>query len=424
MHELDTAAIAVVAGCVIVWGLLSARLEKLNVTAPIAFVALGLIVTHRPVLLIHLSVQSSVARGIAEITLALVLFGDAARVNLRAARADAGLPGRLLGIGLPLSVGLGAAAGLLITGGDLWLAALIGAIVAPTDAALGAPILLDQRVPARVRRVLNIESGLNDGIATPFVNVFLAGAVTEEAVHSAGAGSAVLKILIGAGIGAGAGAAGAALLNFTTARRWSGPAYRPLAVLGLAVLAYSAAVEGGGNGFVAAFAGGLAFGSITPASQAAVTGFTGNAGELMSLLVWFLFGAAMIVPAFEHLTWQDAIFAVLALTVVRMLPVAIALAGTHLDRSTVAFIGWFGPRGLASVVFALLAADSLDRASGQRVLAAVTLTVLASVVLHGVTASPFAARYGAHLTAHRPRAPEHAATPALQTRSLTSDRLR
>jgi sodium/hydrogen antiporter len=422
-HGLDTAAIAVVAGCVILWSVVSARLERINITAPIAFVALGLIVTHEPVALIHVGLHSSAILGIAEITLALVLFADASRVNVHAVRADAALPGRLLGIGLPLTIGLGAAAAVIVAGGTLWLAAVIGAIVAPTDAALGASILQDDRVPARVRRVLNVESGLNDGIATPFVNLFLAAAVDEETTHSGGVGAAVVKIAVGVLIGGGAGLIGAVLLRYTKAHGWGAPAFQPLAVLGIALLAYAAAVEGGGNGFVAAFAGGLAFGSIMPKGQAATLGFTDDAGELLSLLVWFLFGATMIVPAFEHFIWQDAVFAVLALTAVRMAPVALALTGTGLDRATVSFIGWFGPRGLASVVFALIAVDSLDPADGDRVLAAVSLTVLLSVVAHGVTASPLAARYGA-LAARDPQRSEQAETPVLATRSLAGDRHR
>jgi NhaP-type Na+/H+ or K+/H+ antiporter len=278
-------------------------------------------------------------------------------------------------------------------------------------------------VPARVRRVLNVESGLNDGIATPFVNLFLAGAVAEEAARSGGVGAAVVTIVVGLAVGAGAGLAGAVLLRFAAARGWSAPAFRPLAVLGLALLAYAAAIEAGGNGFVAAFAGGLAFGSVMPGGQAATLGFTDDAGELLTLLVWFLFGATMIVPALEHVSWLDAVFAVLALTVVRMAPVALALAGTGLDRPTVSFIGWFGPRGLASVVFALIAVDRLEPADGDRVLAAVGLTVLLSVLAHGVTASPLAARYGARAAVRPPRL-EPAEPPALATRSLAGDRRR
>jgi NhaP-type Na+/H+ or K+/H+ antiporter len=193
-------------------------------------------------------------------------------------------------------------------------------------------------------------------------------------------------------------------------------------VLGLALLAYAAAIEAGGNGFVAGFVGGLAFGSIMPDDDQLTIGFTDDAGELLSLLVWLLFGATMIVPAFEHLVWQDVAFAVLALTVVRMVPVAVALAGTGLDRATVAFIGWFGPRGLASVVFVLIAVDSLEPADGNRVLAAVTLTVLLSVLAHGVTSSPLAARYGRQAAELHRQRPEHRETADLRIRSLGGKR--
>jgi Kef-type K+ transport system membrane component KefB len=168
-HGLDMQVLAVVAGCVVVWGLVSARMERISVTAPIAFVLLGLVVSNEPLSFIDIGLRSSSVREIAEITLALVLFADASRVNLSALRADIAVPARLLGIGLPLTIAAGTVAALLVAHGDVWLAALIAASVAPTDAALGASIMHDERVPARVRRILNVESGLNDGIATPFV---------------------------------------------------------------------------------------------------------------------------------------------------------------------------------------------------------------------------------------------------------------
>jgi NhaP-type Na+/H+ or K+/H+ antiporter len=197
-HDLNAAAIAVVSACVIVWGLVSARLERWDVTAPITFLVLGLVAANGPVALIHLNLHSSDIRSLAEITLALVLFADASRVNARALGAHVTLPVRLLGIGLPLTIGAGTvvAAG-LFSGVGLWLAAALGAIVAPTDAALGATIVQDERIPATIRRALNVESGLNDGIATPFVNLFLAGALATEAVHRGGVGQAAIDLLGG-----------------------------------------------------------------------------------------------------------------------------------------------------------------------------------------------------------------------------------
>jgi NhaP-type Na+/H+ or K+/H+ antiporter len=422
-HGIDTGALAVVAACFVLWGLVSGRLERLNVSAPIAFVVLGVLVAHEPLSLLDANVHSSTLRSIAEITLALVLFSDASRVNVNALRADVGLPIRLLGIGLPLTIAAGAACAAALFGGvDLWVAALIGAIVAPTDAALGASIMQDERVPARVRRVLNVESGLNDGIATPFVNLFLAGAVAEAVAHTEGVGGAAIDLIIGVGVGLGVGLFGAALLRWTRRWGWSAPAFRQFAVLGLALVAYAMTIEASGNGFVGAFVGGIAFGNVTATADEHLVGFTDDTGELLSLLVWFLFGAAMIVPAFKHMMWQDAVFALTALTLVRMVPVAIALAGARLDRATVAFIGWFGPRGLASVVFALIAVDSLEPADGNHVLTVVTATVVLSVIAHGITAGPLAARYGRHTAALPSHRPEHTEMPALRTRSMAGDR--
>ena len=205
------------------------------------------------------------------------------------------------------------------------------------------------------------------------------------------------------------------------ARGLSAPAFRALAPLALALLAYAGTVQVGANGFVAAFVAGMAFGSLLPSDLEPTIAFTDVAGEVLSLLMWFVVGAAMLVPAFQHAQWQDVVFAVLALTVIRMVPVAIACLGLRLDRRTVAFIGWFGPRGLASVIFALLAVDTLDVPDGNRVLAAVTVTVVLSVLAHGVTASPFAARYGAAVSTLHSQRPEQAPTPELPPRSRTGN---
>ena len=414
-HGLDTAVLGAAAGCIILWSLVAARLERLYVTAPIAFVVMGLVITHGPLAFIHFNPHSSTIRSLAEVTLALVLFTDASRVNVHELRHDLGLPVRLLAVGLPLAIGLGTAVAFgLIPGISLWVAAAIGAIVAPTDAALGATIMEDTRIPNRIRRLLNVESGLNDGIATPFVNVFLAGAASTELVHSTSALGAVGELLIGVGVGVGVGLVGGWSVTRATARGWSSGGFRSLSALGLALLAYSASIEAHGNGFVAAFMAGMAFGSLVRRDLEPLVDFAEEAGGLLSLMVWLIFGAAMVVPGFEHATWQDCLFAVLALTVVRMVPVAFALVGSGLGRFTVGVIGWFGPRGLASVVFGLIAYDTLDPADAGRVLSVVTVTIALSVVAHGLSAAPLAARYGrfsATLAGHRP---EHTTTPAMR----------
>ena len=280
----------------------------------------------------------------------------------------------------------------------------------------------DERVPSGVRRLLNVESGLNDGIATPFVNLFIAGAVSTEAVSGVHPASAALELLGGAGLGIAVGAVGATLLALAGRHGWSAADFRPIAVLALALFAYSASVAAGTNGFIAAFVAGMAFGTVHRAGGEVDLRLTEEAGTLLSLLVWFMFGAAMLGPGLADVGWRDVVFALLALTILRMAPVALALAGSGLDRATVGFVGWFGPRGLASVVFGLIAVDALAPAQSKVVLGAVTLTVALSVLLHGISASPLAARYGAraqHL--HRNR-PEHTDAAPISTRTLRGSR--
>ncbi len=418
-HSINISALAVVSACVVLWGLVSARLARWQISAPVAFVVLGVGVTHGPIAVIHFNLHSSTIETLAEVTLALVLFADASRVNVRALRTDAVLPIRLLGIGLPLTIAFGAIAAAVLFGREgLWVAAAIGAIVAPTDASLGAPLIADERVPSAVRRLINVESGLNDGIATPFINLCIAGAITAEDVSGTHLGGAVVDLLGGAGLGLAIGFVGAVLLALARRHGWSADNFRPMAILALALFAYSTAVVAGTNGFIAAFIAGMAFGTVDHHNDEAVLRFTEEAGTLMSLLVWFVFGAVMLVPGLQDCDWRDILFALLALTVLRMVPVALSLAGTGLDRNTIGLVGWFGPRGLASVVFALVAVDQLEAAQSKVLLGAVTLTIALSVLLHGISASPLASWYGALADKLPKSAPEWKDAAPIGTRSL------
>jgi sodium/hydrogen antiporter len=395
MSESD---LAIMAALVFAWGTLSARLERFDVTAPIIFVLAGVLLTHGPLAVLSVTPAPELVKGLAEATLVLVLFSDASRVGLRELRADAGLYGRLLGIGLPLTIGLGTLLALALFGGmSIWLALLVGAALAPTDAALGAGMIVNPAVPARIRRLINVESGLNDGIATPFVLVALAGAQTAEHAHASGPGKAVVELVVGLAIGVAVGGAGGWLVSVARRRGWAAESFAGPAVLGLAVCAYASALALHGNGFIAAFTGGLAYGAMGGQRGARLVPFVEETGALVSLLVWLAFGAVAVATAAQNLTWQVALYAVLSLTVIRMAPVAIALAGARLGRATVVLVGWFGPRGLASVVFALLALEDLGQPVASQAVAVITVTVLLSVVLHGATADPLARRYGPRL---------------------------
>jgi NhaP-type Na+/H+ or K+/H+ antiporter len=388
----DVVAITIALWC---WSLVSGRLQRWNVSAPIWFVGVGWLVTNGPGHVVPLDLRSEGIKTVAEFALAVVLFGDAARVNLKDLRRDAGLPSRLLLGGLPLTIALGTvAAHVLLPSLSWWVCAVIGAAVAPTDAALGAAIIDDERVPERVRRVLNVESGLNDGIATPIVKFFLVAAAAGTSFDAGSRGHAVYELALGVAGGAAIGAVGGLLLASANRRGWSVERSRSAGVLALAVLSYGALVGMGGNGFVAAFVAGLAYGAVTHAGRSESLVFTHEVGELGADVVWFIFGAVML-PVLAHATWHDIVFAAVALTVVRMAPVAIALLGTDLDHATVAVIGWFGPRGLASVVFALMAYEEFEGHEGIRVVTAVSATVAMSVLAHGVSAAPIAARFAA-----------------------------
>ena len=408
MTETSTTVVIVVASCLVVWGIFGGRFEHFNISGPMAFVVAGLAVNNGPWALTHVAIHSATARGLAEFTLALVLFSDASRLSARTLRSDAGLSLRLLGVGLPLTLAVGSlVAWLVLPGVSWWIAALVAAIVAPTDAALGASIMTDQRVPSIVRRLLNIESGLNDGIATPFVNMFLAGALSAEAVLRHGAQAAAHELTVGGAMGVGVGCAGAVLLEFARRRSWSSSGLEPIAGLGIALVSFTGSLQAGGNGFIAAFVAGIAFGTIVRTLPEQAVRLSSETGEVLSLAVWFTFGAVMVVPGFRHAGWRDAVFAVLALTLARMVPVAFSLIGTHFDRATVAFIGWFGPRGLASIVFTLLAIDQLVPSDGTRVLSAATVTITLSVVAHGVGAGPLTERYQRRISGLSATSREH-----------------
>jgi NhaP-type Na+/H+ or K+/H+ antiporter len=318
--------LAVVAALVFAWGALSARLERFDVTAPIVFVAAGLVLTHGPLAVLGVAPDPEAVRVLAEFTLVLVLFSDASRVGLRNLRADAGLCGRLLGVGLPLTIGLGTLLALALFGGmNIWLALLVGAALGADGRGARRERDGQSGCPGQDPPLINVESGLNDGIATPFVLVALAGAGTAAHEPGIDPGAAAAELAVGLAVGAVVGGAGGWLVRLARRRGWAAEGFAVAAVLGLAVCAYASAVALHGNGFIAGFVGGLAFGAAAGRRGEPLVPFVEETGALVLLLVWLAFGAVAIAPAFEGLTWQVAVYAVLSLTVIRMAPVALAL---------------------------------------------------------------------------------------------------
>jgi sodium/hydrogen antiporter len=394
-------AFAVITLLVLGWAVVSSLLVKANITGALLLTVAGYLLANPDWGPLAVDVDAPSVHVLAEATLALLLFSDAARVDVVRLRKDIGIPARLLGLGLPLTLVLGAiVAAWCFPDLSLAIVCFVAATLAPTDAALSAQVVNDEQIPMRLRRALNVESGLNDGIVTPIVALTLAVAATELGVHGAGhspEGDAVRELAIGIAVGLAVGLGSGLLIAWGSRRRWIVGGGRRLASLAAALCSFALAVAWHGNGFIAAFVAGIAFGAQLKKDASEVEAaveLPELVGEFLAFFVWFLFGAALVPIVVDHLDVATMLFALLSLTVLRMLPVALALVGTGLDGPTVLFVGWFGPRGLASVVFALLAIEELgDSPVVAQAIAAVCLTVLLSVVLHGVSAGPLGRRY-------------------------------
>jgi sodium/hydrogen antiporter len=395
---VELGALGLILAAIFVWGTFSARAAAIS--TPIFFVAVGVIMT-QVLNLTGLESNPHLIKMVAEITLVWVLFADASRVRIADLRADRGLYLRLLAVGLPITIALGALVAVVVLGVSPWYALLVGAALAPTDAALGSAVMSDRRVPRRVRQTLNVESGLNDGIATPIVILALAGIAAAAGLDHEGPGHALVGLLLGVVVGVAVGAGGGALLRVARRRGWSSDEFAGPAVLALALIAYLGAVAIDANGFVAAFVGGAAFGAFAGRGGDKEVYYVEQTCGLASMIAWFVFGAVIIPALAAGWTWRIVVYAVLSLTVVRMLPVAISLLGSGIDRATVLFVGWFGPRGLASIVFALIALEDLHGVEGpvDEVVGAIGLTVLLSVLAHGLSARPIAGRYATNRSA-------------------------
>jgi NhaP-type Na+/H+ or K+/H+ antiporter len=404
---MSEAVLGSVALVVIGWAAVSNQLGRWNITGPIVLTLAGFFLANPwwGPLVIDIGAES--AHFLVEITLALLLFADAARVNIAALRPDRGVLAALLGIGLPLSVIVGGVVAAWLFGEPSWaLAAFVGAALAPTDAALSAQVINDQRIPVRVRSTLNVESGLNDGIVTPIVVFTLAIAAGQLGVEGGSHDPVrpLIELAFGVVVGLCLGWLSAVLIGLAMRRDWIASGGRRLIALATALGSFAISVAIDGNGFIAAFVAGITFGAVLPRGNAGSASpvaaeaaeFPELVGEVLGLMVWFLFGAVLVPLAFEHFSVLTLVYALLSLTVVRMLPVAVALLRAGMDRATVAFVGWFGPRGIASVVFALLAVEELGGFElVDQVVSVVSFTVLCSVVLHGLSAGPLGRRYAA-----------------------------
>jgi len=416
--------LATIAVALLAFTAVSGRVDGTPLTPAIAFVAFGLLVGPEALGLLEPSSRGEWVKLLAEATLTVVLFADASRIDLGALRREIGIPARLLGIGLPLTLVTGLAAGVALLGDLAWPEALLLAVIlAPTDAALGQAVVTLPRLPSRIRQGLNVESGLNDGICVPIFLVVLAVAEAEEGAIGDGAAVRLVAEQIGYGLVGGAVAGASAAAVIVTARRHADvdAAWLQIGPVAGAALAYGIATPIGGSGLIAAFVGGMVFGGLLRGRAEESAQMLEDEGAALGAVTFVVFGAVLLGPTLGHVTTAIAAYAVLSLTLVRMLPVALALIGAGTRRPTVGFLGWFGPRGLASIVFAILLAEESDLPNEETILLTVFLTVGLSVLAHGLTAAPLARRYASWFEAN-PRDRVQAEAVEVQDTRLRSSR--
>ncbi len=394
---MDLVSIAVITAGFLIYSLISGRLQGTVITAPLVFIIFGYAVGTGGFGIANVEFDHSAIHFIAEFTLVLVLFTDAARIDLSRVRRDHNLPLRMLIVGLPLAMLSGALlASWIFPEFSVWEAALLAALLAPTDAALGQSVVSAKVVPVRIRQAINVESGLNDGIALPVVLLLAALASSQHGGTEAGEWLrfGLLQVTLGPLVGIVVGFGGARLLDTAINRGWVGESFQGIGILALALFTFAAAELIGGNGFIAAFIGGMVFGNSIRNSCTFLFEFMETEGQLLMLLTFMVFGAVLLPNGIAHITPAIFLYAVLSLTVIRIIPIAISLLGAGLRLPTKLFLGWFGPRGLASILFVLLILEESEMLHREELLSITVITVALSALLHGLSAAPLANLYG------------------------------
>lgn len=405
---MSSTDIVVIGVSIVLYALVSRRLSGTFVTAPMVFVAIGITLGPRLLDVVDLPIGTGNLGLLAEVTLTLILFTDASAIDTHRLRYEDEMPTRLLGLALPLSIVVGSGTALLLFPELMVFEAVALAILlAPTDAALGRTVVADERLPSPVRQGLNVESGLNDGVCVPLLVSAVAFAKLEEAPSFDGEilVDLVRELMIAIGIGAILAAAVAVLVQWSSRREWLDHSWAVFIPLLTAVVAYVATTEAGGSGFIAAFIAGLVYGRILGSDAHQSTEVTEDLGRLLSAVTFFIFGAVLVSSSIERLDIETVAYAAASLTVVRMLPVAVALLGSGAARPTKRFAGWFGPRGLATIVLTLTVVEGSGLSGATRIADVATLTVLLSVFAHGATAAVLSDRYVRWFNANRSSLP-------------------
>lgn len=398
---MEYSNLAIIAAFAFSYSLVASRLEKSRFNGALVYVLVGFLCSNQVFGWVDIQIGGEGLKTLAELTLALVLFTDSANTNLVTLRRIEAIPIRLLLIGLPLTIVFGFGIGALFFEElGFFEIALLATMLAPTDAALGKAVVTNQAVPDSIRESLNVESGLNDGICVPVLLFFLALAVGDTESSRAAELMATLSaqaIGIGGLVGVLGGWLGSRLVRSCSERQWVTGSWIQIPVIALALLCFATAQWLDGSGFIACFVAGLVFGGTRKHNKQAFLDAAEGIGDSMALVTWFAFGVAAVGLTWPHLDWRVIGYALSSLTFIRMMPVFISSIGLNLRWDTKLFMGWFGPRGLASIVFVVLVQDEMLPGSTS-LMTTVTWTILLSVLLHGLSANPLSKRYGARIS--------------------------
>lgn len=399
---MDSIGLLAIVICILLAASISRRVQNTIITLPMLYTFFGILLGGLVLDIIPLTPESNLVEVIAELTLVIVLATDASRIDLRGLFRDHNLPTRLLGVGLPLTMIFGTIAAVLIfTDLSFWEAAILGVILSPTDASLGQSVVSNLKVPVRIRQTLNIESGLNDGIAMPFL--LLAIAIAESEVMFAKPAAFLISVLVQIGLGIAAGLVvgylGTKFILWGQRSGWMSRNYQKISSLALILLVYGLAELIGGNGFIAAFCFGLTSSNVAGKEESEdLYEFAEREVTILMLLTFLLFGAVMLPPAIAALNPEIVLYAVLSLTLVRMVSVGFSMVGEKVRSITTLFVGWFGPRGIASILYIFIVLESESLPGLELIYSVVMITVLFSIYAHGITAAPAADRYGRRMS--------------------------
>ncbi len=388
--HFDLVALSVLAAF-IVYSLLSRVIGRSILTLPIIFMVVGYVLSEPLRATAPPNVLDEGKRLLAEITLVLVLFSDASHVQFSQLKHNWRLPMRMLVVGLPLSVALGTLVTWLISPeGGVAMALLTAAVLTPTDAALGQSVVKNSGVPEDLSETINVESGLNDGLVLPFVllGATLASAGIGAADTDGLALAALTQVVLGPLAGIVTGWVVARLMDAAQNRRFIDATAEGVVFLAAAFAAFVLADVIGGNGFIAAFVAGMVFGNTYKHNLNFVREFMEGAGQILTMAAFLVFGALLLPEGLAHASLKTVVIAVLFLTVVRMGSIWMSLLGCGLKTREKLFLGWFGPRGLASILFTLLMTDAFDFEGQAELLACVSVTVALSILAHGLSARP------------------------------------